>query len=510
MTDRKTTASAPADTAQDSSDAQDSSEAKAAGDARAAGDAVFDVIVVGGGPTGENVADRVVKAGLSAALVEGELVGGECSYWACVPSKALLRPPAALAEARAVDGARQAVNGGPDAAAVLARRDHFVSDWTDDGQVGWLKSAGIEFVRGWGRLAGERKVEVRDGHGSARTLTARHAVALCTGSAAALPPIDGLDGIGVWTSREATAAAGVPRRLAVVGGGVVGCEMAAAWNALGAQVTMLVRGDRLLPAWEDFAAQAVADGLRADGVDLRTGTRATAVSRGDDGVVTATLNDATLLECDEFLVAAGRRPRTDGLGLETVGLEPGGWIDVDDTCRVTAVEGGWLYAAGDVNHRALLTHMGKYQGRACAAAIAARAAGEPSVDGRWKPWTATADHAAVPQIVFTRPEVAAVGLTERQAQRAGLRVRVVEYPIGNVSGASLFADDYTGRARMLVDEDRSVVVGCTLAGPGVGELIHAATVAVVGEVPLDRLWHAVPSFPSISEIWLRLLEEYGL
>jgi dihydrolipoamide dehydrogenase len=354
-------------------------------------------------------------------------------------------------------------------------------------------------------------VEVLDGEGGTRLLAARHAVALCTGSAAALPPIDGLDGIGAWTSREATSAEAVPPRLAVVGGGAVACEMAAAWSSLGSRVTVLVRGKGLLTAWEPFAGQAVADGLRAAGVEVRTGAQVTRVARdGRDGAVTARLDDGSTLECEEFLVAAGRWPRTEDLGLESVGLEPGSWLEVDDSCRVTAVPGGWLYAAGDLNHRALLTHMGKYQGRACGTAIAARAAGAPAHPGPWDKWSATADHAAVPQVVFTRPEVAAVGLSERQARQAGLRVRAVEYPIGDVSGAALFADGYTGHAKLVVDEERSVIVGCTLAGPEVGELIHAATVAVVGEVPLSRLWHAVPAFPSVSEIWLRLLEQYGL
>lgn len=504
-------------------------------------DTTYDVVVVGAGPTGENVADRAVRAGLSAVVVERELVGGECSYWACVPSKALLRPGAALAGAVSVRGAKEAVTGDLDAAAVLARRDWFAGDWNDGGQARWMKGAGIDLVRGRGRLTGERTVEVvgtqagkggagdggaGDGTGGAngsggpdavvggggrRVLTARHAVVLCTGSDAVLPPIDGLSGIRAWTSREATSAKKVPRRLAVVGGGVVACEMAAAWASLGSEVTMLVRGGGLLAGMESFAGEAVADGLRAQGVDIRTGTEATLVSRDPEtGAVTAELDDGSSLLCDEFLVATGRRPRTGDLGLESVGLEPGRWLDVDETCRVTAVGDGWLYAAGDVNHRALLTHMGKYQARACAAAIAARARGRVLEVGRWEPWAATADHAAVPQVVFTRPEAAAVGLSQRQAEGAGMRVRAVEYPIGSVSGASLFADGYQGRAKLVVDEDRSVVVGCTLVGPGVGELLHAATVAVVGEVPLARLWHAVPSFPSMSEVWLRLLEEYGL
>ncbi|HEX3516678.1 MAG TPA: NAD(P)/FAD-dependent oxidoreductase [Trebonia sp.] len=456
-----------------------------------AGDS-YDVIVIGAGPTGENVADRAVRGGLSAVVVESELVGGECSYWACMPSKALLRPVAAVSEAAAVRG----VTGARlEAAEVLARRDTFAHDWKDDGQVEWLNGAKISLVRGQARLAGERLVSVGD-----VALAARHAVVIATGTNALVPPE--LAGVRPWTSREATSAKTVPGRLAIVGGGVVGCEMAAAWSALGSRVTLASRGPLLdrLPA---FAGELVAAGLRDAGVDVRTGVNVSAASRAD-GPVTLTLDDGTSVEADEVLAAAGRTPKTAGIGLASVGLADGSWLSVDDTMRVTDVAGGWLYACGDVNHLALLTHMGKYQARVCGDAIAARAAGrEPAV-------VDIASRTRVPQVVFTLPEVAAVGLTAEQATAAGLRVRVVEFEIGNVAGAKLFADDYQGRAQMVVDEDRRVIVGLTLAGPGVGEMIHAATIAVVGQVPLDLLWHAVPAYPTMSEVWLRLLETYGL
>ncbi|MEU9131693.1 NAD(P)/FAD-dependent oxidoreductase [Kitasatospora sp. NPDC048540] len=470
----------------------------------------YDVVVIGAGPAGEVLADRAVKAGLTAAVVEAELVGGECSYWACIPSKALLRPGAALDAARSVPGAREAVSGPPDPAAVLARRDAFVSGWKDDGQAAWLDGAGIDLVRGRGRLLGERRVEVRDPAGGRRILTARRAVVLATGSAAALPPVEGLAGIGAWTSREATAAAAVPERLTVIGGGVVACELATAWSSLGSRVTMLVRGSALLAGWEPYVGEEVADGLRELGVTVRFGVRAVRTERADGGITTE-LDDGSTVTGDELLVAVGRRPRTDDLGLEHVGLEPGSWLEVDDSCQVAGVAGGWLYAVGDVNGRAPLTHMAKYQARACAAAIARRAAaGEAPLPAGRRPWSAASDRDAVPQVVFTRPEAASVGLTELRARRAGLTVRTAEYRIGDVAGAALQADGYRGRAKLVVDEDRGVVVGCTLTGPDAAELIHAATVAVVGEVPLERLWHAVPSFPTVSEVWLRLLEAYGL
>ncbi|GAA2831362.1 NAD(P)/FAD-dependent oxidoreductase [Kitasatospora sp. CM 4170] len=468
----------------------------------------YDVIVVGAGPTGENVADRTAAAGLRTVVVESELVGGECSYWACMPSKALLRPVAALAGARGVAGAREAVGGALDPAAVLARRDSFTSHWRDDGQVKWLRDTGIELVRGHGRLAGERKVTVEGEDGSERLLTARYAVAVCTGSRPVLPPdVPGLAEARPWTNREATGSPAVPGRLAVVGGGVVGVEMATAWRALGSEVVLLVRGEGLLPRMEPFAGELVAEGLRAAGVDVRFGVSVTAVERVDGGgEVTLVLEDGERLAADEVLYATGRAPRTADVGLEQVGLKPGAWLDVDDSCTVLGVDGDWLYAAGDVNHRALLTHQGKYQARITGAAIVARAQRRPLDTARWGAHAASADSAGAPQVVFTEPEVAAVGLTLEAAERAGLRVTTVDHDLGAVAGASLYGDDYRGKARVVFDLDRQVLVGASFVGPGVAELLHSATVAVVGEVPIDRLWHAVPAYPTISEVWLRLLE----
>ncbi|OEU92249.1 pyridine nucleotide-disulfide oxidoreductase [Streptomyces abyssalis] len=470
----------------------------------------YDVIVIGAGPVGENVADRAHATGLSAVVVESELVGGDCSYWACIPSKALLRPVSALADARRVAGAAQAVDGGLNAEAVLARRTSFVSDWQDDGQAAWLDSVAVDLVRGHGRLDGPRRVVVETPDGSSRTLTARHAVAVCTGSRAALPDLPGIVEARPWTSREATSSKEVPRRLAVVGGGAVGVEMATVWQALGAEVTVLVRGDRLLPRMEPFAGELVAGALTEAGASVRTGISVESLERpSPDRPVTLTLSDGGRLEADEVLFATGRAPRTDDIGLETVGCEPGNWLTVDDSCRVKGVHGGWLYAVGDANGRALLTHQGKYQARIAGSAIGARAAGVPLLEtDRWGAHAATADHDAVPQVVFTDPEATSVGLTAAEAEDRGLRVRVVDQDMGEVAGAALYADGYRGRARMVVDLDREVIVGLTFVGPGVSELLHSASIAVAGEVPMDRLWHAVPSFPSVSEVWLRLLEGY--
>jgi pyruvate/2-oxoglutarate dehydrogenase complex dihydrolipoamide dehydrogenase (E3) component len=468
----------------------------------------YDVVVVGAGPVGENVADRARAACLSTAVVESELVGGECSYWACMPSKALLRPAIARADARRTPGLSQLVQGPLDADAVLAHRDEYASHWKDDGQVAWLDSIGARLFRGQGRLHGPKKVVVDGPEGEHHVLTARHAVVVCTGSRAVLPDIPGLVGARAWTSREATSSSRVPGRLAVVGGGVVGAEMATAWQALGSQVTLLVRGGGLLPRMESFVGEHVAEALTEGGAQIRTNTSVKSVERSDGaGPVTLVLEDGERIEADEALFATGRAPRTDDIGLETVGLEPGSWLPVDDSCRVEGSD--WLYAVGDVNHRALLTHQGKYQARIAGAAIAARAQRVPLLEtDRWGAHAATADRSAVPQVVFTDPEAAAVGLSLAEAEAAGHRVRAVDQDLSSVAGAGLYGDGYRGRARMVVDLDREILLGVTFVGPGVGELLHSATVAVAGEVPVDRLWHAVPAYPTISEVWLRLLESY--
>ena len=369
----------------------------------------YDVVVIGAGPAGENVAGRAVAGGLTAAVVERELVGGECSYWACMPSKALLRPGEALAAARRVPGAAPAVTGGVDVAATLRSRDEFISGLDDDGQVQWLEGAGVALLRGHGRISGEREVTVTADDGTLTTVIASRAVVIATGSSAAMPPIDGLVDAAPWDNRDATTATEVPGHLLVLGGGVVGVEMAQAWRRLGAHVTVIEARDRLLATEEPFVGDQLAAALTADGVDVRLGATTTAVHRGDNGEISMELDDGGSVTGDELLVAVGRRPNSGDVGVDKLGLEPGRSIPVDDHLHVDGTD--WLFAVGDVNGRNLLTHMGKYQARLVADQLLGHDV------------TAWADHRATPRVVFTDPRVAAVGHTEASAREAGLTVR---------------------------------------------------------------------------------------
>lgn len=466
----------------------------------------YDVIVIGGGPAGENAAQYAIQGSdRTAVLIEHELVGGECSYWACMPSKALLRPAEVVDSARALP-----IAGDPrlDRGGVLARRDEFTHHRDDSSQVEWAEGEGIHIIRGSARLSGDRAVTVTDREGLHRTVRARHAVVVATGTTAVVPDLPGLRAAYPWTSRDATNLVEVPGRIAIMGLGVVACEAATWLNALGADVTMIGRSDRPLERVEPFAGDLVLNSLRDKGVHVVTGASLEEVRRpqADDrgvgkvhgGPVTVRYLDQEL-EVDELLVAAGRAPATANLGLDTVGVTTAhGSIRVDEHLTVPGVP--WLYAVGDVNGKALLTHMGKYQARIAGAVIAARAEGRPVEGDAYR----DLGDQIVPQVVFTEPQIAAVGPTEQQARDAGQDVETVEYDLAAVAGASLERDDYVGRAKLVIADDR--IVGATFVGPEVAELVHAATIAIVGEVPIARLWHAVPSYPTVSEIWLRLLE----
>jgi dihydrolipoamide dehydrogenase len=454
----------------------------------------FDVIVLGGGPAGEHAVGRCTDAGLSTALVEPELIGGECSYWACMPSKTLLRPGQVLAAARRVPGAAQAVTGDLDVKEALTRRDWMTAGWDDKGQVAWLEGVGATVVRGRGRLAGIRKVEVGSADGSARTLVASRAVIVATGSTPFIPPIEGLREIRTWNNRDITSANEVPARLLVLGGGAVGAEMAQAWRRLGsAEVTVVEAAERLLPNEEPFAGEEVAKAFADEGITVLVGTKMVAAKRSaDDAPVVGTLEDGRTIIADEILVAVGRRPNTANIGLESLGLAPGHQVPVDDALCATDVSGRWLYAIGDVNGRAPLTHMGKYHARVAVDALLGR------------PVTDEADHGVVPRVTFTDPQVASVGLTEAQARDQGLSVHVVRSPLQETAAAAISGENVTGSAQLVIDEARQVVVGATFTGPDIDNILHSATVAIVGEVTMDRLRHAVPAFPTLSEIWLEL------
>jgi pyruvate/2-oxoglutarate dehydrogenase complex dihydrolipoamide dehydrogenase (E3) component len=451
----------------------------------AVADRTFDVIVIGAGPAGEVASGRLGEAGLEVALVEQHLVGGECSYYACMPSKALLRPGELLAETRRVPGLRV---DGIDAAAVLARRDEVVHDLDDSVQLPWLEQRNVTLVRGTARFEGERRVSVGE-----ETLEARKAVIVATGSSPVVPPIPGLAESRPWSNREATTAKEVPESLVVLGGGVVGVELAQAWSSLGSRVALLEGASRVIVREEPFASAEVEAALREAGVDVRTEARAVGVSR--NGEVEVALEDGSSARGAELLVAVGRKPRTAELGLETIGLEPGAAVEVGSNLRSPRHD--WLYAIGDSNGRALLTHMGKYQGRLAADAILGK-----TVELR-------SDGPLSPRVIFTDPQVAAVGHTLGSAEAAGMVVKAVDVETGATAGASFVGRNTAGTSRLVIDDNRGILAGATFVGFEAGEFLYAATIAVVSELPLETIAHAVPCFPTRSEVWLKLLEAAG-
>ena len=440
----------------------------------------YDAVVLGAGPAGEVAVSRLNGQGLKVALVERELVGGECGYWACIPSKTLLRPPEARSEAERSAGVAAPELSWPE---VAAYRDTMVRHLDDSAQVSGYREEGVDVFRGEGRIAGPGRVEV-DGQ-----VLQTDRVIVATGSDASIPPIDGLEQAGYWTNREATTLAEIPESIVILGGGPVGVELGQLMRRFGARVTIVEHGERLLSREGPAVGELIAQSLRDEGLEIRLGAKATAVERRD-GERMVRLDDGDQVSGRELLVATGRAPRVHGIGLESIGIDPDpGGLEVDERCR--AAEGVW--AIGDVTGVMALTHVGMYQGRITAQDIAG---GQPR-----------ADYAAIPRVVFSDPEVAAVGLTEQQAREDGIEVATARVALAEaIARPSTYEENPRGDLGLIADNQRQVLIGAWAVAPMASEWIHYAALAIKTQTPLAVLRDTVAQFPTFTEAYLNGLE----
>ncbi|OBB68016.1 NAD(P)/FAD-dependent oxidoreductase [Mycobacterium sp. 852014-50255_SCH5639931] len=465
----------------------------------------FDVVVVGGGVGGVAAVRKLASAGFAVALIEDRLVAGECHYWGCNPSKTLLRPIEVFNLAKAVPGVREVVSEeGLDIAAVFAKRDAIIEHLSDQDRTASLRQAGVAVFQGFGRLSGERTVRVTCADKTQAVLEARHAVVVATGTRPNVPEIPGLAQARPWTNRDLTTMTEVPPRALVVGGGPVGVEFATILTGLGSAVTLLARGNALLPGCEPEARDLVAQSLRSKGVTIHFDTELSAVSRPvAGGPVTATF-DGQAIEVDEVVLAAGRRTNTDDIGLETLGLPSGGFVSVNDHLQAVGVVGDWLYALGDTTGRARLSHISTYHGHLVAEIIAARAAGRELRENE----LAARDAGSLAQVIFTEPQVVRAGRSESQALAEGfvVRTRTARYP-GTLSFLALFRDGFQGWAKLVIDAETNTLLGATFVGPEFSELVQAATLAIVAKIPVSLLRHAVAPHPTVNQVWDLLLDQ---